>query len=268
MTIKEFLLTTTKQFQATGNQSARLDAQLLLMDELQQSKAWLLTHDDETLNDTRLTRLQQKIERRLQREPMAYIRGHQEFYGRNFIVTPDVLIPRPETEAIISELIAMEPVAGASLSDIGTGSGAIAITAKLELPQLEVHASDISPSALAVAKQNATIHSAEIIFQQQNLLKDVSAQNYDIIVANLPYVDRSWKRSPETNFEPAIALFANDNGLTLIKELITQAKDVLRPHGYLLLEADPKQHQAIIVAARTSGFSLKSHDGYIIVLAH
>lgn len=265
MDIQSWLTTATSTLTKAGITSARLDALLLLSDQLQQNKAWVLAHPEHQLTPENTDRLNQNLARRTLREPLAYIRGHQEFYGRQFIVTPDVLIPRPETETLIEQLDTLQPKPNQKLLDIGTGSGAIAITAKLQFPQLQVHACDISPQALKIAETNAKKHHANITFIHQGLLHNDS-NAYDIIIANLPYVSPQWQRSPETNHEPSLALFAQDNGQALIKQLLTQAPSHLATGGYLLLEADPEQHPHLIKFAQKHGFRLKTTEDYAIVL--
>lgn len=267
MTIQRWLIDATNTLVEAGIPSARLDALILLSDELGQTKAQILAHDDELLNQEQFDNLEMKLQRRTAREPMAYIRGHQEFYGREFAVTPDVLIPRPETEALIEllETLDVEPLS--TLVDIGTGSGAIAITAKLEHPAWHVIATDVSTEALAVAKTNAANLDADISLRRGALLEPLT-EPADVIAANLPYVDQAWERSsPETDYEPALALFADNNGLQLIYDLLDQVPGVLTDNGYVLLEADPEQHDAIISYARAKGLQHVVTADYIVVLA-
>lgn len=264
MTINSWLIKATKQLQSAGISSPRLDALLFLSDIFQQDKSWILTHSDTALTSPQLNELDQKLHRRAKREPMAYIRGYQEFFGREFIVTPDVLIPRPETETLIEVLKSLAKKPGDKLIDIGTGSGCIAITAKLEMPLLDVYATDISTVALSIAKQNASSLNANIHYYQQNLLVGELNGPFAFIVANLPYVADDWQRSPETNFEPAIALFADGEGLQLIKALLRQSVTLLQPNGYLLLEADPRQYQTIIGSAPKT-YKLIVSQGFALV---
>ena len=234
--------------------------------------------------------------------PKAYKKGFQDFYGRDFLVTPDVLIPRPETEQIIDTVLnlAGKPyLPGVKPSprvlpknpiilDVGTGSGCIAITIKKELPDAEVYATDISKKALKIAQKNAAKHSAPISFIISHLCQNVnnpkdccprgvgstkrknsfcthapSGVNItpDVIVANLPYVDEDWdwldKRA--LSHEPSIALYAEDHGLKLIKELIDTANS-----KYLILEADPCQHQEIINFATKKGLQHLETRGFIL----
>lgn len=264
MTIAAFLRETTTQLEAVGILTARLDIQVLLGHALKQNKAWLLAHGDEKIEAEKLAILREQVRRRLTREPLAYIVGRQEFYGRNFTVTPDVLVPRPETETIIEELKTLPLPDNASFLDIGTGSGAIAITAELEMPHLRTEACDVSEAALAIASQNAERLGAHVRFFASDLLEHAD-HTYDVIVANLPYVAHDWERSPETDFEPEIALFADDIGLELIKKLITQAPPYLNKKGFLMLEADPRQFTRIKKVA--DGFLSHVHNnGFTIIL--
>lgn len=199
-----------------------------------------------------------------------------DFYGQDFMITPDVLTPRPETEQLIDEVLylAGKPILpwvevsenvlpeNPVILDVGTGSGCIAITLKKLIPEAEVFASDISEKAIEVAQKNASRQNIPIITIIAHLLKNVKC-NPDLVVANLPYVDRNWDWVDEEALksDPEIALYAEDGGLALIKELIDQAEERKIPR--LVLEADPCQHDEIIDYAsgmyelvRTRGFIL------------
>jgi len=265
MTIADWLQRATAQLTDSGSQSARLDALLLVSDLFNQNTAWTLAHSDQALASDQLSTLDLALRRRLQGEPLAYIRGHQEFFGRTFMVAPEVLIPRPETEALLELLLALPRSAGDRLLDVGTGSGCIAIIAKLEAPELHVSAIDVSKEALEVARKNAAQLAANVEFHQQNLLTLAEAHDpYAFIVANVPYVDRNWERSRETDFEPALALYADDHGLELIKKLIAQSQTILLPGGFLLLEADPRQHQAICRWAKAHHLHLMAQQSFAL----
>lgn len=215
------------------------------------------------------------------KKPKAYQDGFQNFYDRDFIVTPDVLIPRPETEQLIDEVLTLagkpflkgiKPIApkipdNAVVLDVGTGSGCIAITIKKELPNMTVYASDISEKALDVAKKNAVTHGAHISFIISHLLENVNFTP-DIIVANLPYVNPDWDflDKEALGYEPSIALYAEDSGLKLIKELITESSK--RKIHHLILEADPIQHQEITDFAKTNGYKNTKINGFILVFKY
>ncbi len=220
----------------------RLDAELILARILGKDRTFLHAHPEYNLSTAEVEQANAAASRRSLGEPLAYILGHKEFYGRIFTVTRDTLVPRPETEALIEVIKSLKPH---KILDVGTGSGCIAVTLALELPNSQIDAIDISLKALAAARQNAENLGADVNFFQSNLLENIAGQ-YDLIVANLPYVDASWDwLSRELAFEPQNALYADDGGLALIKQLIAQAPAHLKAHGYLILEADRSQHKKI-----------------------
>ena len=201
----------------------------------------------------------------------------KDFYGRDFLITKDVLIPRPETEQLVdlvldlfgkSYLPGVKPNKSVlknntTILDVGAGSGCIAITLALELRDVKVYASDISKPALEIAQKNASKLNAPIHIIISHLLKDVNITP-DLIVANLPYVDKDWPWLDKKSLskEPEIALYAKDHGLALIKELIIEAHERNIPH--LILEADPCQHQSIIEFAKNNKYILQKTTGYIL----
>lgn len=267
MIIAKWVTQATEQLAKAGVTSPRLDAELIACLALGYNRARLLAHDNEEFPLAALEKTTALLERRLLREPMAYLRGSQEFFGRDFIVTPNTLIPRPESETIITLLKKMARSGPGALLDVGTGSGCLAITASLELPHLTVDACDIAPAALAVARKNAAKHNASVNFYTSNLLATPlkKHQTFDYIIANLPYVDHSWKVSAELAFEPAHALFAQQQGLALIAQLIEQIPQTLRSQGLLLIEADPRQHDKILAIAEAAGFKHVTTGGFITV---
>jgi len=258
--IKTWLIDAVQQLSAVGIPSARLDAEIILAHSIDDNRTYLHAHTDQVINDDQLIAANRNLDLRLKRIPIAYIVGYKEFYGRNFIVNNSTLIPRPESEDIITILKSLRLHSRSStaikLVDIGTGSGCLGITAKLELPSLNVTLIDISPDALKVAKQNATNLSADVKITNSNLLQSYD-DTADMIIANLPYVDQTWDRSPETDHEPKLALFANDNGLSIIKNLIDQSVKYINPNGYLILESDPIQHQSLIKHAIEKSFKYR-----------
>ena len=243
--------------------SGRLDAMVILQAVTGNDKSYLLAHPEAQVPAA----ANELLKRRLKHEPIAYILGKKEFYGRDFTVTPSVLIPRPESEAFIDMLQQFAPLSGKHLLDVGTGSGALAITAKLENPRLQVYASDVSEAALLVAKQNAQNHKVDVTFMQSDLLKDVS-QDFDIIIANLPYVPPDYEVSPDLSFEPAIALYAEHGGLALIEKLLIQTPGKLLPGGYLLIECLKSQHRTVIEFAKKHSLHLKDSSGLILVFGY
>ena len=267
MIISEWLKIAAKSLKTANIPSARLDAELILANTLRKNRTYLHAHLDEEIDPRRFDIANARLDLRLDRVPIAYILGYKEFYGRRFTVSPSVLIPRPESEDLISlflELTASE-IAEKVLIDVGTGSGCLGITAKLERSNLSVILSDISKPALNIAEKNANSLNADVHIQQQSLLNG-QLKPVDYIFANLPYVDKNWDVSPELKYEPEIALFAEDEGLKLILQLISQAPRYLTPEGLLFIEADPQQHNRIIDEAVKNGFVKERVLNYILVL--
>ena len=267
MIISEWLKIAAKSLKTANIPSARLDAELILANTLRKNRTYLHAHLDEEIDPRRFDIANARLDLRLDRVPIAYILGYKEFYGRKFTVSPSVLIPRPESEDLISlflELTASE-IAEKVLIDVGTGSGCLGITAKLERSNLSVILSDISKPALNIAEKNANALNADVHIQQQSLLNG-QLKPVDYIFANLPYVDKNWDVSPELQYEPDIALFAEDEGLKLILQLISQAPRCLTPEGLLFIEADPQQHNRIIDEAAKNGFVKERVLNYILAL--
>ena len=262
--VKQWLQAAVKELSEAGIPTSRLDAEIILAHTLRKPRTYLHAHSEALIDARNLEIADARLQLRLDRTPIAYIVGHKEFYGRQFKVTPVTLIPRPESEVMIDSLKHhLHVPTGNKLVDVGTGSGCLGITAKLELPQLDVTLTDISRHALYIAETNAKQLKASVTIIHGNLLDNFPFTT-DIILANLPYVDQEWERSPETEHEPAEALFASDSGLHLISRLIIQTKSQLAPKGLLLLEADPRQHTAIVKAATALNLTLLKNEGFIL----
>jgi release factor glutamine methyltransferase len=261
MTLEPWLAEAQKILKSSGITSARLDALLLLEDELEKSRSWVLAHPEFILEVPVINRLDDKLTKRARRLPLAYILGVQEFYGRSFKVTPDVLIPRPESEAMIGLLKQL----GSSheintVIDIGTGSGILAITAALELPGIHVSVSDISEKALKIAKQNARNHSAQIRFYKSDLLDNLpnmpKTRPY-VVLANLPYVPESLVTSPEINSEPKEALFSGKDGLTLYRRFWQHVAERKNKPFAIITESLEEQHAPMEELATTAHYRLE-----------
>lgn len=269
--INDWLTDALNQLSKASVPNARLDAEIILAHTLHKSRTYLHAHPEQIISASQIKTANLNLDKRLSRVPIAYIIGHKEFYGREFIVTPATLIPRPESEDIITALKILLPTTyylpSTKLLDVGTGCGCLGITAKLEFPSIGVTLIDISNDALKVAKQNVKKLSANVTIIQSDLLQNYS-EKADIIIANLPYVDKTWNRSPETNHESAMALFANDHGMSTIKKLIVQAKNSLTPGGYLIIEADPIQHAPLTKYAKKQSFTPLHRLGYVITLKY
>lgn len=261
MTIAEWLKNAANELADELLPSARLDAELILGHTIRHPRTYLHAHADEELSLRDIDIANARLELRKDRVPIAYVIGHKEFYGRRFSVTPAVLIPRPESEMLISYLKQLLPSTSAlpsvqnkRLVDIGTGSGCLGITAKLEFPELDVALTDTSRHALKIAEKNASSLGANVETFTSDLLNDYP-YSPDIVIANLPYVDESWpENSDELRHEPPEALFAEDGGLSVIKRLIEQAEHRTKPGAALLLEADTRQIDATADFAAKHGF--------------
>lgn len=255
MTIANWLSVTMEKLGDSGVDSPRRDALVLLEDTLGKDRSWVLAHPEYKLTQNELETVNKLLERRVDREPLAYIRGKAWFYGRFFKVNPQVLIPRPESEDFIDTLKELNPK---TIIDIGTGSGALAITAKLELPKAKIMATDVDESALEIAKTNAQKYKAEITFLQGSLLEplnDKDLNNYTVI-ANLPYVPEKLVTSPEIEQEPKLALFSGAEGLDHYKEFWKQVRELQNKPTFILIEALEIQHDILKDLAATAGYHL------------
>ena len=270
--VRDWLKQAAAELKLADIPSPRLDAEIILAHTVRKSRTYLHAHLDDRLTHHQHEIADARLELRRDRTPVAYIIGHKEFYGRRFRVSPATLIPRPESEDIItllkelaSQAIPLLQTPAPHLVDVGTGTGCLGITAKLELPELDVTLLDTSRYALNVAQSNAKSLEADVTVTRSDLLTSYPL-TAEYILANLPYVDPEWERSPETNHEPAEALFAEDGGLSLINKLLAQVPAKIHDQGFLVLEADPRQHQAIITSAKNHGLGLHEIRGFIVCL--
>jgi len=232
----------------------RRDAETLLAHILRRERAWLLAHADDDLPPADLDTFRSLTARRAAQEPLQHLTGAQEFFGLTFGVTPDVLIPRPETEHLVEAVLDFAHTLRnphLRIADVGAGSGAIAIALASRLEHADTIAIDISSAALAVARDNAARHNlgARIRFLEGDLLTPVASDGlFDVIASNPPYValDDAPTLAPEVrDHEPALALYAGVSGLDIYRRLIPQAFDLLRPGGLLALEIGYNQRDAL-----------------------
>ena len=252
----EALTLAESRLRDNGIESPRFDADLLLTHVLGTNRALLLAHLDRPLSPEQQARFHKLVARRADREPLAYLLGHREFYGLDFLVDPRVLIPRPETEHLVEEALRLAARLPPSLrlADVGTGSGAIAVALAVHLPQATVYALDASAEALAMAAANAQRHgvSGRVRCLAGDLLTPLP-EAVHLIVANLPYVARDeWAAlAPEIReHEPRQALDGGPDGLNLIRRLLATAPSHLWPGGAVLLEIGAGQGAAVIALAR------------------
>ena len=236
------------------------DAGLILLSVIDPNldQTWLVLHGDDELSSEQIAKADALLVRRAEGEPLAYLLGYKDFYGFKFAVDRSVLIPRPETEMAIDLVRDLRPK---TVLDVGTGSGCIAVTLQKFLLDAKVEACDIEDKPLF--RQNSrAILGFELPFYKSDLLTNIS-KNYDVIVANLPYVDRNWDfLSDSLKYEPESALYAEDGGLALIKRLIIEAKGRCK---YLVLESDPCQQDAISEFAAQNGYELVKKAGYYLI---
>ena len=218
---------------------------MLLMFVLGRDRAYLYGHPERELTDKEAAGYEDALAQRSTGMPAQYITGHQEFWGMDLIVTPAVLIPRPETEHVVEKVLEFVGRAGlpaiSRIVDVGTGSGCIALALAKELPQAEVHATDISPAALEIARANASRHQLDrrVHFHRADLLAELDTQAFDFVVSNPPYVGNLEKDEVQLEvrkFEPRTAVFAGETGMEVIEHLIPQAWDKLKPSGWLVME--------------------------------
>jgi release factor glutamine methyltransferase len=258
--LKDALNSAIRKLESASVPSPRMNAELLLMFTLAVDRAYFYAHPERELSPEELQRYEDTLARRSQGIPAQYITGHQEFWGMDFIVTPAVLIPRPETEHLIERVLELinsrhsersqesargqQPRTNGQLlriADVGTGSGCIAVALAKEFPGAEIHATDISSAALDIARANAARQQFEgrIQFHNTHLLDGLPQNAFDFVVSNPPYVGESEEDQVQLEvrkFEPRNAVFAGPSGLEVIAELIPAARQKLKPNGFLLME--------------------------------
>jgi len=259
MIVREILNEVTRRLEAAGVETARLDAEVLLAFCLKCDRLEFLKNPDLKINKNKLSRYAKLIERRLEYEPVAYITGRKEFWSFTLEVNKDVLIPRPDTEIIVEEALAIgKKIIAPRIVDIGTGSGAIALALAKELPEAEITATDISPAALKIAKKNARNLKLEknIEFFKGDLFAPVKGL-FDIIASNPPYISAAeYENLPHgvKDFEPQIALLAGQTGVEFYEKLIYQSKNHLKKDGWLLMEIGAPQAEKILDIMKECAF--------------
>ncbi|NLB89462.1 MAG: peptide chain release factor N(5)-glutamine methyltransferase [Syntrophomonadaceae bacterium] len=240
-TIQELLNWTSNFFRDKGIDEPRLEAEVLLAWVLNKDRVYLYANFDLPVNPQEREQYRDFVKRRVQGEPSSYITGSKEFMSLNFKVTHDVLIPRSDTEILVESVIdVVNKDETVKICDVGTGSGAIAISLAHYLPKATVYATDISTKALEVAEENAQNNNVDVSFVWGDLLTPVEASSpFDIITANLPYISPDEFRQLDKSvkdFEPMTALVAEDDGLSLYRRLIPQAYELITDGGYLFFE--------------------------------
>lgn len=249
----------TKRLRENEIDSARLDTLLLLEDITKKDRSWLLAHPEYSLTNDQLETLNTQLSQREQHVPLAYIRGHVEFYGQTFAVSKNVLIPRPESESMLHLLtkVAQSGVV-TSVADIGTGSGALAICAAKLLPDTHVYAVDVDAQCLSMAKINAQQHSVTITFLRGNLLEPLTTAVPDVLLCNLPYVPNDYPINRAATHEPKKALYSGQDGLDHYRELFAQIGD---QSPVVITESLASQHSQLAALAKHHGYIMQSSDG-------
>ena len=246
-----------------GSGTPALDAELLLAHVLGRDRAWLYTYPERVLTRPQSVAYLTLVERRADHEPVAYLVGHKEFFGLDFIVTPDVLVPRPETELLVEKALQLAPSRGGQLTvaDVGTGSGVVAVGLAVNLPRARVMAIDISPAALAVARRNVARHHVgdRVVCIQADLLAPCAA-TFDLVIANLPYVccgdlhsvyeEAAHGTTRALGWEPRIALDGGSDGLEVVRRLLMVVANRLHPDGVLLVEIGADQGSEVLRLAQ------------------
>lgn len=250
-TIRETIRETHQTLEAADITDARLEAEVMVMTVMRMTRQYIFAEQETQVPASEAQQLAQIVAQRLERTPLAYILGYREFYGINVVVTPDVLIPRPETEGIVEHTLFMALMGmetrELTIADVGTGSGAIAVNLAIHLPAARIYAVDISEPALDVAAYNIRGHSVHdrVRLGHGDLLEPLP-EPVDLIVANLPYIPtaRIATLQPEVQQEPSLALDGGPDGLDLVRRLLEQAPRKLNSPGIILLELDPEQFPA------------------------
>ena len=255
--LREAVQQTHRTLEASHIPDARLEAEVMLMNVMRLQRHDLFSQQETEVSPQQEQMLAQILERRLKREPLAYILQYKEFYGVNLLVNPNVLIPRPETECMVEHALFMALMGMETpelvIADVGTGTGAIAINLALHLPAARIHAVDIEDPVLDVAAYNIRAHNvADRVFLGKGDLLEPIPEPVDLILANLPYIPtgRLPNLQPEVRWEPQLALDGGPEGLDLIRRLLEQAPGKLKDHGIILLELDPEQVPAVEAMAR------------------
>lgn len=266
MRVKEWLPGVKIQLDKVGIATARLDCLVLLEDATGKDRTYLLAHLETELKPAQVSLLDSQIKRRTRHEPLAYIRGKTEFYGREFIVDKRVLEPRPESETMIDMLKTLQLPPTPHIIDAGTGSGALGITAALEIPGSTVELIDIDTGCLLVARQNLELHKVTAQLIASDLLENMN-QAPDVILANLPYVPDSHTINEAAMQEPELAIFGGPDGLDVYRRFYYQIAKYLqfdsRKPLLVLTEALPFQHKTLETIASKHGFKFLASDDFI-----
>jgi len=241
---------------AASSESSRLDAEILLAHALRQPRSYLLAHADEPVDEPTIARYQSMLARCALGEPLAYVTGEREFWSLALAVTPDVLIPRPETELAVERCLALRDATPAAVADLGTGSGAIALALAVERPQWRVLATDHAAAALQVARGNAErLGVQNVYFSQGDWFGPLQGRQFDLIVSNPPYVAARDPALDALRYEPAAALSPGASGMEALLRIVLQAPAHLLPGGWLVLEHGAGQAAEVAGSLVDAGYA-------------
>lgn len=250
--LRRIIQQTHQTLESSGIPDPRLEAEVMVMNLMKMARQDIYTNQEVEVGPQREQELAGTVERRLKREPLAYILGYREFYGINLVVTPSVMVPRPETESLVEHALFMALMGMETrelvIADIGTGSGAIAVNLAIHLPAANIYAFDFTDGALDVAAYNVRAHNvADRVTLGKGDLLEPLPEPVDLIIANLPYLPsgRIDTLQPEIQWEPRQALDGGADGLDVIRRLLSQAPGKLKTPGTILLELDPEQVPAV-----------------------
>ena len=254
--------------------TAHLDALVLLEDITKIDRAHLLSEPSISISESTFKQYKRKVSARAKHIPLAYIRSQSEFYNRKLYINKNVLEPRPESETLIDEFLAIadQNQAPKTVIDIGTGSGALIISAALERPNITAIGVDIDPKCLAVARKNATSYNLKIDFYCGNLLSPIPKKRLEneqaIILANLPYIPDDWHINQAASYEPEKAIFGGPDGLKLYRKLFKQLNFLDQPPEWVLAESMPPQHDKLTKIAALSDYKEVSVNDFVLVFKH
>lgn len=251
--------TLAKAIARLSSEEASLEAQLLLQHVLNVNRAWLIAHEDVELTSEQCSAFEALIQRRINSEPIAYILGYRDFFGLNLKVTPDTLIPRPDTETLVeAALEKIPPKQPDKILDLGTGTGAIALAIAKNRPNAQVTAVDFSENALKVAQENAkNLAIQNVSFFQSDWFSAIQNQRFDVIVSNPPYIENNdaHVKQGDLRFEPKSALTSGADGLDDIRHIVRESLTFLNPQGWLMLEHGYNQAENVRERMSASGFT-------------
>lgn len=267
-TMGELMHRAADRLSQTDTSTPELDALVLLEHASGRDRAWLHAYADaptSSCGNEALAIYRELLDKRIDGQPVAYLIGEKEFYGLQFEVASEVLIPRPESEAMVKAAIELAPT-HTHILDVGCGSGALAVAVAVHRPDCQLQACDNQPQALAVAQRNAERHDVDITFTESDVFSNYSNQRFDIILANLPYLPDGYRSSPETRFEPHDALYAGPDGLEVYQQFFNQLPHHITSEAQVIIEHLPTQTAALRRLAKSVGLQPRKHCSQFVTV--